>query len=397
MLQRIKVGNFRSIERCDVELGPITIFFGPTAAGKSSLLYAVLALRNFVLNPTQAIDGLFNLGFQNLGGLEACVFNHDISKELLVGLNYRHSGTQGEYTFGFQKTEAELSLTTPELAMSGKVSLPYGLNQSFTFPYKGDDGDEFTVTWNGITSAVAANAPTAATQARAQALASVLNFSVEALRRVDVAPHKRGFFKPNYTPGATSPTPTSEDEVASIIINDKELPGRISPCAEDIFDRDFRTYTVPGTAIVYFQTTDKKARMPGYLVNDGYGVNQVIYILAKLLRLDVDTLLIEEPEVHLHPTVIRKFARVLCTLVKEERKQLVLTTHSEQFLFSILTCVKERLIAPADVRCYHVTRERKTTVFEEQAVRENGQLEGGLSSFVEAELEDLKNYLSLKP
>ena len=60
MLKKLGVKNFRSIESCDVEFAPITIFFGPTSAGKSTLFYALLVLRNFILNPNQALDGLFN-------------------------------------------------------------------------------------------------------------------------------------------------------------------------------------------------------------------------------------------------------------------------------------------------------------------------------------------------
>lgn len=88
MLTKLNVQNFRSIEDCDVEFGPITVFFGPTSAGKSTLFYALLVLRNFILNPNQAIDGLFNIGFQNLGGFEACIFNHNDLKTLGVTAHF---------------------------------------------------------------------------------------------------------------------------------------------------------------------------------------------------------------------------------------------------------------------------------------------------------------------
>ena len=88
MLTKLTVQNFRSIEHCDVELGPITVFFGPTSAGKSTLFYALLVLRNFILNPNQVLDGLFNLGFQNLGGFEQCVFDHKPSKTLGIVAHY---------------------------------------------------------------------------------------------------------------------------------------------------------------------------------------------------------------------------------------------------------------------------------------------------------------------
>lgn len=393
MLDRMTVENFRSIESADLKLAPITVLFGPTAAGKSTLLYAALVFRNFLLNPNQAIDGLFSLGFLNLGGHEACVFNHDTTREILVGIQYRDGQDNGVYSLRLTKAGAQISLTSPLVEMSANVAVPYGLTQSFTSTI--EEGDqEFAVNWNGIASTVAPNTPTVETQARAQQMASSLNASAEALRRIDVIPHRRGFFKPSYSPAALSLTPTNEDEVASIIINDMHLAPRVSACTEEIFGRDFRIHVPPGTAMAYFQTTEKKARMPVNLVNDGFGVNQVVYMLAKIQRPDVDTVLIEEPEVHLHPTVISRLARVLCTLVREDEKQLVLTTHSEQFVFALLTCVKEGLIGASDVLFYHVTRELRKSAFQQQVVHENGQIDGGLSAFVEAETEDLRKFLS---
>ena len=391
MLRRLTVQNFRSIESCDVELGPITIFFGPTSAGKSTLFYALLVLRNFILNPNQALDGLFNLGFQNLGGFEACIFNHGLSKTLSVTA---HFGDRRSYGVHFRKADAEISENSEFLAMSATVPMPYGASQSFPFTYAQDD-EEFAINWNGFASTVSSKSGSATAQGKAVRIAESLNSLVEAIKRVDVCPHRRGFFKPSYSPTPLTPTPTSEDEVATLIINDQNAPPRVSINTVEIFDRDFRTYTPPGTATTFLQTTEQKgARVPGLLVNDGFGVNQVVYMLSKIHRQEAETILIEEPEVHLHPTVIRKLARVLAHLVTEEEKQLILTTHSEQFLLSLLACVKEGLLRPKHLMCYHVTREGKQTVFNHEPVSDDGQIAGGLSSFMEGELEAIKTFLA---
>jgi predicted ATPase len=395
MLKRLHVQNFRSIEDSLVEFGPITIFFGPTSAGKSTLFYALLLLRNFILNPNQAVDGFFNLGFQNLGGFEACIFNHQVSKTLGIRADFS-GGRNGSYSIGLRKNDADLAAGNAVVQMNAKVPIPYGANQTFPFQH-GRNEDEFTVNWNGFISTVTPKVAGAASQAHAVALAEQLNAPVEEIKRVDVCPHRRGFYKPSYSPVPLTPTPTSEDEVATLIINDQNAPPRISINTIEIFDRDFRTFTPPGTATTFLQTTEQTgARVPGLLVNDGFGVNQVVYMLAKIHRPDAQTILIEEPEVHLHPTVIRRFARVVARLVTEEDKQLVFATHSEQFLLAVLACVKQKLLTADDVRCYHVARQRKQTVFTHEPVSNQGQISGGLSSFMEGELEDIKAFLSVK-
>jgi hypothetical protein len=395
MLTQVSVHNFRSIESAEVPFAPLTVLFGPTSSGKSSLSYTLLTLRNFVINPNQPSDGLFNLGFQNLGGFEDCIFNHVTSKILRVSATFARGEIQGSYGFNLKKSEAELEAVTRNHRMTVSVPLPYGLNQSFPSDY-GFGGHRYAVNWNGIAATVAPPNPTAEALAMASTIAEKLNYAAGALRRVDICPHRRGFHRPNYTSVPLSPTPTSEDEVATLIINDPNTPPRISIDTGEIFDRDFRTHTPPGTATTFLQTTELTgARVPGFLVNDGYGVNQVVYMLAKIHRPDVETILIEEPEVHLHPSVIRKFARVAVRLATEEEKQLAFTTHSEQFLVSLLACVKEGLLKPDQLKCYHVTREGKRTVFTDVAVTDQGQISGGLSSFLEAELSDIKTFLSV--
>jgi energy-coupling factor transporter ATP-binding protein EcfA2 len=395
MIDKITVKNFRSIEEAEVALSRITVFYGPTSSGKSSLLYALMVLRNFVLEPGRQADGLFDLKFMNLGGFDACVFNHDLSKNVEISVGYRNRIAEASYGISFSKTSCDISQILGSFQMTGKVSVPYPLNQTFPFTYKQDE-DDYSVNWNGITCSVAPTQPTAETQAKAQEIATHMNKSAEVIKAIDISPPTRGFFKPFYTPASPSLTPTTEDEVASVVINDVHLPGRIMIYAEEIFNRDFTIRTPSGTSTNYFMATDKRSRIPVYLVNEGFGVNQVIYLLAKVLRIDVRTILIEEPEVHLHPSVIRNFVKSLCSLAKEEEKQIVLVTHSEQFLFALLGLVVDGILTPDDIRCYLTTKERKNTTFEEQKVHENGQIEGGLKSFMEGEMEDIKKFLGVK-
>jgi AAA15 family ATPase/GTPase len=388
MLTKIKISGFRSIKDQEIELSKINLIYGETATGKSSVLYSLLVLKNFVKNPNQHVDAFFNLGFLNLGGFDSCVFNHDPKGEIKIGFSLKDA----EYEVIFKKNQAKIKQVWNKFEMSGDFSIPYPLNKNFAF----DFDQEFTINWNGITSSVVPKTPTSQNQQIAREIAEKLNSITSVLDSVDIVPHKRGFFKPFYSPSAVSANPTTEDEVATIIINDPNLAPKISVDLEKILNRDFRLHTPPGTAIAYFKTTDKITRTPTDLVNDGFGVNQVVFILAKVHRPEIKTILIEEPEIHLHPKVIRALVRTIISISKEEEKQFIIVTHSELFVSSLLTAIVEKLITPADVKLYLAEKKGKETILREQKANEKKQVEGGLESFISAELEDLKIMLGIK-
>ncbi len=50
-LTRVKLRNYKSIARCDVELGPLAILVGPNAAGKSNFLDALAFTRDALCGP----------------------------------------------------------------------------------------------------------------------------------------------------------------------------------------------------------------------------------------------------------------------------------------------------------------------------------------------------------
>ncbi len=62
MLKRIKIKGYKSLCDIDVELQPLTVLFGPNAAGKSNFLDALQLLSRFVTCPT--LRDAFNLSFR---------------------------------------------------------------------------------------------------------------------------------------------------------------------------------------------------------------------------------------------------------------------------------------------------------------------------------------------
>jgi len=392
---KYKINNFRSIKDQEIEIAPITLLYGPNSAGKSSLMYSLLTAKNIVLNPNQNLTGFFNYNFVNLGGFEAIVFDHQKDKNIELALTEKIDNSKIQYRILFGGSQNIFSLSF-DGDLKGKlelpVSFPYPMNQQTTLDIKIDEVT-FNISWNGITSKVQIDSQDQKAKEKAERLAIFLNAPAEQLRKLSVVPLRRGFSKPSYSSVSITPWLITEDEIASYLSSNKYLVSRISYYLEQILDQDFRVNVQPGTAIFSLDTTNKKTGVSSELVNEGFGVNQLVYILAKSLSTDINWVWIEDPEIHLHPTAIRRFVSALVNIYREEGKQFVLTTHSESLVSAFLAVIVNGNLKPSELACYLVQKEKKITQFNRQIVNEKGQIEGGLNSFIEGELEDIRTFL----
>lgn len=395
---RVSIKNFRSVREQEVEVAPITVMHGPNGAGKSSLLYALLTLKNVVLNPNQSPAGFFNYVFLSLGSFEAVVYDHLVRNNVEVGVTLPAGKRQISYRVAISESQGRFTLQGDDAVV------PRTLNLAVPFPYPANQPIQdtmtinevpYAVTWNGITSQVQPGQQTPESLNEAIRLATVLNTPAETIRRVGVVPLKRGFSKPHFSVQPISPLLITEDEIATMLSQNKYLVSRISYYLEEIIERDFRVNVQPGTSIFSLDATDKHTGVASELVNEGFGVNQVVFFLSRCLHQDVETVCIEEPEVHLHPTAIRKLAKALVKMMKEEGKRFVISTHSEAFLGALLGLVASGQLAAADLACYFAKKDGKETVFERQRIHENGQIEGGLAGFIQGEVEDIQAFLKL--
>ena len=86
------------------------------------------------------------------------------------------------------------------------------------------------------------------------------------------------------------------------------------------------------------------------LVDVGYGVSQAIPIIADCLSAEpTSALLIQQPEVHLHPRAQAAMGSFFAQLAASERNQLVVETHSDYLVDRIRMDVRDERIRPSDV------------------------------------------------
>lgn len=397
MLKYINIRNLRSIKKGKVETAPLTVLYGPNGSGKSTLMHALAIFRNVVLNPNQPVDNFFNLGFASFGGFEQIVFNHTPDEQIELKIGYEHNSSLISYgvTLGKNGGRFELRIEEPwNIALELETTFPYPTTQQKTATVE-HEGTPFTINWNGIVAQVSITTEGPEAGKRAKELAIVLNSPVEMLRRSDFVHLKRGFSKPHYGTVSLTPTIFTEDEVATLLANDRYLESEVSHYLEQILQRDLRVRMTPGTNLFWLNTTDRTTGLPTELVNDGFGVNQVVYLLAKCLRIDASCVCIEEPEIHLHPKALRNLTHALVRLIKEKQKTIIVSTHSEHFVLALLGAVSKKLLSPDEISCYLCTKDGRESKFKRQSVSADGQIEGGLMSFMKGELEDLKEILGV--
>ena len=133
MITKLTLGNFRSIRDKEVPLGKITVLTGPNNSGKSSIIYGLLALKNIVLNPNQAMDSFFHLGFLNLGGFAQTVFWKKESSDITLGIEVSRNGIRSQYTAVLGKKKSSLSLKTLKpysISFDIDVIFPYPSNRN---------------------------------------------------------------------------------------------------------------------------------------------------------------------------------------------------------------------------------------------------------------------------
>ncbi len=397
MIRRLSAKNFRGLEDTLLDLTPITLLTGPNNAGKSTVPYALFTLKNVLANPAQPLDSFFNLGFVNLGGFKQTVFAKDEDRSIVLGIEAGNGDLNASYqlSLGKQASSLHLGIRKPfPISVSLDVTFPYSLtlNTAASLEYK---GHSFQASWNGLATTVTPMpGESESRQQEAIGLVSevsrMFGYPAEEIRRVDMVPLRRGFTKPVYSAVPIQAQLLTEDEIATVLASDPDLLNRVDHALEQVLARSLRVFTPPSTATFYLHSVNRENGMTSELVNEGFGTNQLVFLLAKTFRQGIGTVCVEEPEIHLHPSAISRFVKALAKTAKEPlsilRRQFVITTHSEHLVIALLALVAEGMLQPEDLALYYVSRAGYETRMERSEVTDKGQVKGGLRGFYEAEL-----------
>jgi ABC-type cobalamin/Fe3+-siderophores transport system ATPase subunit len=432
MLKSVTLKNFKLHTSTKIETAPLTVFIGPNNSGKSSIFQALLLLRESVmrghgvlLNPvprqetnedqpflydsTHQIDpGTFDdivhlgereIGFEIAGSLE--------------DTDPRHGGRRNAHVFlGFRDNQASYHKGTLSLA-GGEQQLPWSWARG---PIPGtqqlsmqasDANFNFSVidypTMLQFTGISGVRLPDPAKIAELSLLANrIAQTPISVIRSVHPVYPLRGLEESGYpvTRGAEASidrTLLSDRTLSllSVLAYQNDVLDRVSNWLENLVQIKIRTKLVPPRRVTLIcEPVDRKTRRNGLFSNEGTGAGQLPFILVPIaICPEGETMMIGEPEAHLHPAAQSELARLFVRILYNDRKQFLIETHSEHMLHAFLHAVAKGDLKKQDLAIYYFQPNEGTVDVRRLDVDEYGRVEGGLPGFFDHSLSELSEYL----
>ncbi|PWI48886.1 hypothetical protein CEE45_04825 [Candidatus Heimdallarchaeota archaeon B3_Heim] len=411
LLEYLGIKYFKGIVEANIELKPITILIGANGSGKSSIGQAMLLLKQSLESETLVIDGE-NIRF---GELEDVFFNRDQTIPIEFTLKGRKKKLQyeEEITISNGKISYFAELKIPPYGIikgsDAKVNpeqLHYSKNTRISISPTKKFGKPFDIT----SSSSSGEERRVLNQTRRE-LSSSFSIIEDDLFPLWYVPSIRGTLKPfeflEDNPVENLLTPSNErfeiinSKWISTLAYKPEILEIVSSWCNQILKKPLKDKLFPGKKITLesVKQVDRKKReqIPNIsILNEGFGLNQLAFLLTQLALASPESIIIiEEPEIHLHPRAQSKLIEVFIREALDCNKRLLITTHSEHIVYHALTKIGLGELKKHELALYHFKDDRNGCYGKELEFDKNGRLKEGLPDFFEANIEQYKRYIDV--
>ena len=352
MLTKIGLTNFKCFQQATVGCTSLNLLCGLNGMGKSSVIQALLVLRQS-FETGELGNGRLVLGGQyaDLGMGSDVLFEDADRDELGFSLESRQTRRNWELTFAYMRG-SDLLTAIPDfpdnrrtyIPSDWQVIPPFGGNVVYVnaervgprkfYPLsevlarRGDFGPRGEHTWNFLShyrhDTLAADDPRLGASGRRQLLSVVDDWLQEV------------------SPGAHL-------ELETIAAADALVAGFTFDRPGDVASRRHRA------------------------TNVGFGLSYVLPVVAALLSKAGTLCLIENPESHLHPRGQTKLAE-LAARSSKAGVQVFVETHSDHFMDGVRIAVRDGIVHPEDTTFHFFERDGTRSVITSPEVDSDGRL-----------------------
>ena len=135
------------------------------------------------------------------------------------------------------------------------------------------------------------------------------------------------------------------------------------------------------------------------LIDMGYGVSQILPVVTELLRErghSFYSFLLQQPEVHLHPSAQAALGSLFCKVVSEDRhNQIIVETHSDHIIDRVRMDVRDGVsgLSPDDVSILYFERETLSVRIHSLGIDANGNVTGAPDNYRQFFLQEMQKDL----
>ncbi len=348
MITGLRAQNFKSWKDTgDLRIAPLTGLFGTNSSGKTSILQALLLLKQSAEFP-EAGRALF-LGDErsliDLGTFPALIHRHSVQLQLHLQLSWTELPESGRMHYSFEEVNDQLRLYQGVCELGSDALRVEQSAEHFRFSRNGEPEVESHSPWFFPESP-----PSDPTSSLRWALAK-LKYLGPLRQRPRRAP---------YVWSGSAPWDVGPDggEFAQALLARVKGESTLTAVAAALhrmrlIDAFRMRLTAMGRRDYEILLRQTKSSAEVLLPDVGFGVSQVLPVLVLCYYADEgSTLVIEQPELHLHPAAQSELADVLIDVVKNRDMQIILESHSEHLLRRLQRRIAEGQFAAADAALY---------------------------------------------
>ncbi|CUU34346.1 MAG: DUF3696 domain-containing protein [Armatimonadetes bacterium] len=419
MITRLQIENFKSWKQADLPFGKITAFFGANSSGKTSILQLLLLLRQTVDWPDPSIP-LF-LGDReslvDLGTFYDLIHQHNLSETLRWRLEWQIKPRKLFGIKNVQRIEHSAEIGWEGVGQSGRMvvrALSYrfdGRQVSYLRTEKGYDvrseppqllarsPGRPPVHREPINCYGFPDSVRIAFQ-NAEPLFELAYELTSLAQRIYYLGPLREYPQRQYLWSGAEPSDVGmrgENTIAALLTSrrhGKKIPRkkRHSQTVEEavaeqlkklgvIYSFDVRTIA-EGSRLYEVKVRLAPQSPEVSLVDVGFGVSQMLPVITLCYFVPKGSVVIlEQPEIHLHPAVQMRLADVLIDAVQRNGIQIVLESHSEHLLTRLQRRVAEGKISHEDVKLYFCQFDGQKSIAEPLALDVYGQISNWPADF----------------
>ncbi len=424
MISKIHLKNFKALrDTGELEIKPITFLVGPNCSGKTSLIQAILALRQTVRSQDPHTPLILDDEYINLGSYRDVVFKHNEKNEIYIGFEadekrweivfsvYRSGNNQGAIYLKSLDFDGE-NIPMPQKE-KGKIAKK---NINFSIIKKGRGGGHFITTkdeknfdeqpielskFYGILFKKYKNLDKYLEYLWAHPSLLVANIAGNLIEDIfknirHIGPSRE---EPERTYTATGASPSEVGKwgegSVNILLLEKGIREKVREWLKNFeisidFDLEELSGKTGGSTNAYrIMLIDPNTKTEVNLVDVGFGASQILPIIVEGFNAPKNALLmIEEPEIHLHPRAQGTMGDLLVDIANFNEKKLIVETHCDLLIRRVCKNILQGNIDHTDVIIYYFEPTESGTEIKTITINKNGQFENFPDGFFEESFEE---------